>query len=300
MIQWGLCCMLWREPIKFHTATCRNLSRLHREEQLQKLSSIILHNLNSLQATLEFCVKNEIMAFRISSDLLPLATHPQLGYNWEKIPEATEIAAKFMEIKNFSRIRNMRLSLHPDQFVVPSSPRKSIAAASLMELLHQSQVAQCCGANEVNLHLGGVYGDKNKAIKEFARCFVDWPETVQKLLTLENDDVSYTVRDLANLCCTLSVPLVYDVHHHRCNPDGLSEFEASQISAATWLPRGAWPHFHISSPRNGWSGGNPRPHGDLIVEQDFPECWRDINFALDVEAKHKEVAIMQLRNQLKK
>ncbi|MEG1979695.1 MAG: UV DNA damage repair endonuclease UvsE [Victivallaceae bacterium] len=298
MIQWGLCCMLWQEPIKFHTATCRNLSRLTRHDQLDKLSKIIAQNLDSLVETLNFCVRNKIMAFRISSALLPLATHPVLGYDWEKLPRAELIAEKFLIVRNLAQAQAMRLSLHPDQFVVPSSPRPPVAAASLRELAHQCRVAQCCGATEINLHLGGVYGNKAAAVAEFDRRFRDWPDILQKMLTLENDDVSYTVRDLAPLCETLSIPLVYDVHHHRCNPDGLSELEASRISSTTWLPRGVWPHFHISSPRGGWANGNPRPHADLIAEKDFPECWQKMNFTLDVEAKHKEVAIMRLRQQL--
>ena len=63
------------------------------------------------------------------------------------------------------------------------------------------------------------------------------------------------------------MPLTYDVHHHRCNPDGLSVAEATELAAATWDRE---PLFHVSSPRDGWAAANPRPHADRIDAADFP------------------------------
>jgi UV DNA damage endonuclease len=93
--------------------------------------------------------------------------------------------------------------------------------------------------------------------------------------------------------------LVYDIHHHRCNPDGLSVAEATEISVKTWGARKQEPYFHISSPKFGWDGGNPKPHSDYIEINDFPKEWFKLDFTLDVEAKAKELAVLKLMGDFK-
>jgi len=95
----------------------------------------------------------------------------------------------------------------------------------------------------------------------------------------------------------VGIPLVYDVHHHRCNPDGLSVEEATNQAIATWNRE---PLFHISSPLEGWKGPKPSRHHDFINVRDFPQCWHDLDVTVEVEAKAKEVAVQQLRTTLEK
>ena len=91
------------------------------------------------------------------------------------------------------------------------------------------------------------------------------------------------------------VPLVYDVHHHRCHGDGLSEAEATEWAVATW---GQEPLFHVSSPLAGWEGPEPERHHDFIDLADFPACWRGLDLTVEVEAKAKEVAVLKLMSEL--
>jgi UV DNA damage repair endonuclease len=56
--------------------------------------------------------------------------------------------------------------------------------------------------------------------------------TRRYVATLENDDRLFAVRDLLPLCTRTGVPLVYDVHHHRCNPDGLDVEAATDLAVA--------------------------------------------------------------------
>jgi UV DNA damage endonuclease len=109
---------------------------------------------------------------------------------------------------------------------------------------------------------------------------------------LENDDRSFTPQDLLPLCRRLRIPLVYDVHHHRCLPDGLSVEEATREAMATW--RGREPHFHISSPRTGWKSADPRPHADYLDPRDLPRAWLTVPMTVDVEAKAKERAVLAI------
>jgi UV DNA damage endonuclease len=66
----------------------------------------------------------------------------------------------------------------------------------------------------------------------------------------------------------------------------------------TWLQLGREPYFHVSSPKNGWQKGNPKPHADYIDPADFPSCWRGKNITVDVEAKAKELAVLRLKKDL--
>lgn len=89
----------------------------------------------------------------------------------------------------------------------------------------------------------------------------------------------------------MNIPLVYDVHHHRCLPDGLSIEAATEQSMATWDRE---PLFHLSSPRDGWDGANPRMHHDFIDIHDFPGEWMAKEITVEVEAKAKELAVLRL------
>jgi UV DNA damage endonuclease len=114
-------------------------------------------------------------------------------------------------------------------------------------------------------------------------------------LTVENDDKVFTPADLLPICRDRGIPLVYDVHHHRCLPDGWSIGAATAAAMETWNRE---PLFHISSPLAGWSGPQPRRHHDYIDIDDFPDAWRAMRLTVEVEAKAKELAVLRLRSQL--
>ena len=112
---------------------------------------------------------------------------------------------------------------------------------------------------------------------------------------MENDDTSFAPADLIAACRSTGVPLVYDVHHHRCLPDGLSVEEATAAALTTWDRE---PLFHISSPIEGWGGPKPLRHHDEIDPSDFPDCWRGMAITVEVEAKAKERAVLRLAEAL--
>lgn len=107
-----------------------------------------------------------------------------------------------------------------------------------------------------------------------------------------NYEKCFRPADLLDFCRSASVPFVYDVHHHRCNPDGISVEDGTQQAMATWNRE---PLVHISSPLEGWSGPKPHRHHDFIDAQDFPECWHNLRVTVEVEAKAKELAVERLR-----
>jgi len=295
MIRLGLCCLFRTEPIRFRRTTATYAAKLPPERRAERMAEICLHNARSLLAALTFCYHNGIGAFRINSQILPLKTHPEAGYAVEDLPGGKDIIAAFKQCGAYARRHNVRTSFHPDQFIVLSSPRQDVVTRSVGELCYHAQVASWVNADVINIHGGGAYGDKTAALQRLAAAVGRLPTDVRSLLTLENDDRIYTPRDLLGVCRETGVPLVYDVHHHRCLPDGIAVEKTTRLAAATWNRE---PLFHVSSPLWGWKNDNPRNHHDFIDPDDFPPCWLDYDLTVDVEAKAKELAVLRLKKQL--
>ena len=296
MIRFGLCCLFIDEPIKFRTITATTLSALPRKRRLERVSQICLHNAESLLDAVHTVDRLGIGAFRILSPFFPRYTHPEMGYTLDVLPDAKGITAALKRINTFRRSHDIRLSFHPDQFVVLNSPREDVVRKSVAEIEYQAVLAKALGAEVINIHVGGAYGDKAESLKRFAHNFDRLSVQARKRLTLENDDSLFTPADILPLCRDLRIPLVYDVHHHRCNPDHFSVDEATARAMETWLHRKQEPHFHISSPKYGWKAHNPKPHADYIDPSDIPDAWREIGpVTLDVEAKAKEKAVLKLK-----
>lgn len=295
MIRFGLCCIFKEHPIKFRRTTATYLSRFTPGEQRARLSELCLTNSRSLMGALEFCLQNHIGDFRINSQILPLKTHPDVGYDIFDLPDSDLIIDAFKACGIFSRTHNIRTTFHPDQFIVLSSPTPGVVKRSIADLEYQAQVAQWVNADVINIHAGGVYGDKASALKRLERTIKTLSDPVKKRLTLENDDRSYSPEDLLPICRRMGIPLVYDVHHHRCLKDRLSIAEATLRSVETWNRE---PVFHLSSPKNGWEAPDIRKHHDYIDVTDLPDSWRSMEITVEVEAKAKELAIIKLMEEL--
>lgn len=298
MFRFGLCCLFKNEAVTFRTTTIKTLSTLSRDRQLLKLSEICLHNARNLLLGLNAVHRLQIGAFRIMSPLFPRMTHPDAGYSLDDLPDRQVICHTLETCRLFARQWQIRLSFHPDQFVVLSSPHAAVVSSSIQELQYQALLAEMVGADVINIHAGGVYGDKQAALRRLGAVYEDLPDSVRSRLTLENDDVSYTPEDLLPFCAGHKIPLVYDVHHHRCNRDRLTIEEATELAAASWLTVGREQYCHLSSPKAGWAAGNPKPHADYITPQDVPDCWLGRKMTVDVEAKAKELAVVRLMKEL--
>ena len=298
MLRFGLCCIFKEQPIRFMQTTAKALNRISRQDQLNKLSEICLANTRTLKIALQFAAVNGIGAFRILTPLFPRYTHPDVGYSLDEMPAAEEIQSECAEIRAFRKEKDIRLSFHPDQFNVLASPRQEVVKKTVTELEYQGLLAELVGAEIINVHVGGSYGNKKEALERLKKSFQLLSATVRSRLTLENDDVSYTPSDLLPVCKELDIPFVYDIHHHRCLPDVISEQDATERCISHWQRFEREPYFHISSPKNGWQGRNPKPHADYIDPQDFPPFWLQLDATIDIEAKAKELAIMRLRKDL--
>ena len=296
MIRFGLCCIFRNEQIKFVQTTAKYTGPLPKDERLRYLSRLCLHNAASLKAALLYCADHNIGDFRIKSQILPLKTHPEIGYSIEALPGSEKIKAAFLECGSFSRKHDIRTTFHPDQFIFLNSPSPSVHESSVSELLYHAEVARWVGADVINIHGGGAYGNKAAALASLTCNILMLSGEVRERLTLENDDRTYTPSDLLPVCEETGIPFVYDVHHHRCLPDGMSIDEATCRTIGTWNRE---PLFHLSSPRGGWGNKHQRSHGDYIDINDFPREWLDLDVTVEVEAKAKELAVMRIMNEIR-
>lgn len=163
-MRFGLCCLFKNEPVSFRTTTAKALATLNRDDQLQKLSAICLHNAENLLLGIKTVQRLGIGAFRIMSPLFPRMTHPLVGYRLSDLPAEDEINSLLQLVRSFSQEYDIRLSFHPDQFVVLSSPHAAVVENSLREIEYHAFLGDAVGADLVNIHGGGVYGDKAAAL----------------------------------------------------------------------------------------------------------------------------------------
>lgn len=299
MLRLGLCCKFLETPIRFRTTTIRYLETFKDKEEKAEafISKIVLWNVENLWLAVSYCIEHQIGSFRIGSDLFPIFTHPEWGYHIEDLPDFEAISEGLDSVKALAEENNIRLTFHPDQFVILSSPSATVVKNSIAELEYQGWLAERLGADVLNIHGGGGYGNKSEALKRFASHFNDLSPRVKRRLTVENDDRTYSPEELLPLCDQINIPLVYDVHHHRCLPDDLSIEKATQEALKTWNRE---PLFHISSPKESWDGRDPKKHHDYIQIEDMPLIWKSIPFlTVEVEAKAKELAVLKLQNELK-
>lgn len=295
MIRLGLCCKFAAADIKFPVTTALAAGRLKPAARRARLAELCRANAAALGEALRFCAANGIGSFRVNSQVLPLKTHPLLGYELAALPGGGEIISSFKACGALARRLGLRLTFHPDQFILLSSEKPGVTESSVRELEYQAEAASWIGADVINIHGGGAYGDKRAALARAAAALKKLKPAVLARLAFENDDRVYAPADLLPFCRANGLPFVYDVHHHRCLPDGLSVERATALALKTWDRE---PLFHLSSPKEGWKGADPRPHHDYIDPGDFPACWRGLDLTIEVEAKAKELAIARLRAQL--
>ena len=293
----GLCCQFLDAPIRFRSATHRYVATLAPDARRDYLSAIARANGIALAHAAERCHELGIGAFRMTSQILPLATHPASGYALEALDAGDAIVRSYRAAGAVARERGIRLSFHPDQFVVLNSEREEVVASSLRELELQGTLAALVDADTICLHGGGAAGGKPAALDRLARALDRVGDAARTRLALENDDRVYAPADLLPLCERAGIPFIYDAHHHRCLPDGLDVAEVTERAEATWRGREMW--AHISSPRDGWGARDPRPHAGFIDPADFPREWLGRRITVDVEAKEKERAVVALQQALR-
>jgi UV DNA damage endonuclease len=206
-------------------------------------------SLEHLDQILDYCAKVEIDMYRLSSDIAPYATHPDMPQFHNMVAESdTELAA----FGNKARELDIRLSFHPSQFVLLNSPDPELTRKSIWDLSSQGEMLDRmgCGPEAVLVtHVGGVYDDREAARARWIDGYNQCPEHVKRRLVLENDDIRFSAADVLWIQERTGVRCVFDYQHFWClNPERLDMRETLEKFLATWGDS-ARPKIHFSSPR---------------------------------------------------
>lgn len=270
------------------------------EEKLNKLKSVTLSNLIDLKKILEYNIENEIHFYRLTSALIPLATHPDVS-NW---PYRKIFEKDFKHIGEFITKNHLRIDSHPDQFNVINSLREDVVENTKKTLSFQANLFEDMNypKGKMVIHVGSSQGGKDDASQRFINNFKNFPEKITSKIILENDDKSFTSEETLKICKALNIPMVLDVHHHMCNNGNQTlEYLLEEI-LNTWENEILPPKVHFSSPKNGYMD---RKHADFINAYDFIEfinlCKVHYDKDLDVmlEAKQKDLSLFKLAEDIK-
>jgi UV DNA damage endonuclease len=265
-----------------------------------------------LRDMLAYVARARIRMYRMSSDLAPYATHPDMPQFHNQIDEcAIELAA----IGELASRHDIRLSFHPAQHVLLNSPDPRLVQHGLADLASQAAIldAMHLGSEAVVVvHLGGLYGDRCVSRQRFVDNVAALPGHARRRLVLENDDTRYGVADTLWVHERTGLRLVFDALHHRLNNlDGRTAHSALAACLATW-PASETPKVHFSSPRTELvierQPGSSAPqirrpqwrnHADYVNPFEFVEFLHDANglrdFDVMLEVKAKDIALLQLR-----
>lgn len=154
-IRLGLCCIFKDYPIRFRIKQAAHIVKHDRKEQLEILSATIHENCKALMEAIEVCHREHFGCFRINSRFFPLKTHPAVQYALEDLPEYEHIMQRLQGVRLYAKKHDIRLTFHPDQFILLSSPKKDVVTNSIADLLYHDELAEIIGADVINIHAGG-------------------------------------------------------------------------------------------------------------------------------------------------
>ncbi|MEG4988291.1 UV DNA damage repair endonuclease UvsE [Microcoleus sp. BR0-C5] len=283
----GLVCITTSDAVRFRTVTRKRLLQLSETEQETVLRELYTDNLKRLDKAIDFCSINHIKLYRMTSALFPFAD-TDLG---EAVLHSMTEELRTTGDRAISL--NIRLVLHPDQFVVLSSDKLSVVENSIKILATHALIMDKLGQPRSPQALMNIHGGKSDRTSQLKSVIRDLPESIRSRLTFENDEYAYSSSELVEVCLDTGVAMVFDAHHHVIHEhletyDDPSVAEMLAAARTTWsVPE--WQLVHISNGREFFA--DPR-HSDLITE--MPNCYYQAPW-IEVEAKFKELAIEKLR-----
>ena len=285
----GLVCITTTEQVRYKTVTRKRLLSFDVEKQTEILRELYRENIVRLGKAVAFCLANKINLYRMTSALFPFSDE-EIGANI--LAEFTEDLAK---IGTHATENNLRLVLHPDQFVVLSSDSETIVANSVKILRMHAKTMDLLKQPRSEWAAMTIHGGKSNRADRMIENILKLSEEIRSRIVLENDEYAYSSAEIIYICERAKVPMVFDAHHHICR-ENLEDYNDESVEKAFWSARETWANpenqmVHIS---NGRERFGDRAHSDLIFT--MPEVFRFAPW-IEVEAKHKELAIAKLQTE---
>ena len=263
-----------------------------------RLRELIRENLDALGRVIDFLERRRILLYRLTSNLIPFASHPVNQLRWWD-----EFAEDFAALGKRFRTLGVRVSTHPGQFTVLNSPSPAIVAAAVAELEYQARLLDAFGTDasaKIVLHVGGLYaGSETVAMDRFCQAASTLSERVRRRLVVENDDRLFDASEVLLVARQVGVPVVFDWLHHHANPCRAPLAEVVPEIFDTWRVADGRPKVHLSSQ----AADAPRgAHADFIEPADalaFFAALPPQPFDCMLEAKQKDRALLKLREDLR-
>ncbi|MBD2613499.1 MAG: UV DNA damage repair endonuclease UvsE [Nostoc sp. GBBB01] len=286
----GLVCITFDKQVRFRTMTRTRYLKLTLEERETALRELYQHNLQRLHDALSFCEKNQIQLYRMSSALFPLCDiEDEIGANI--LEEMSDALAK---IGGRAKALNIRMVLHPDQYVVLSSDSPEIVKTSIKILQRHARNLDLLGLPQSPWSLMNIHGGKSQRSEQLVKVISELPPAIKNRLTLENDEYAYSASEILAVCQQAEIPMVFDAHHQICH-ENLDSYDDPSVASMLHAARETWanPDWQLVHISNGEEGFNDRKHSNLITA--MPDVYHEVPW-IEVEAKQKEVAIAHLRS----
>lgn len=289
MIRYGFACKTIGVPGAAQTTL--TLARADQENLLR----VSRHNLRALSVMLHYCRDEGIRLMRVSSDIIPLASHPEVAFDWKSL-----LHKELADIKGLIVYAGVRVSMHPGQYTILNSPRDEVVERAVDDLRFHADFLDVVGADRtarIILHLGGGYRDKPAALKRLARNLETLPDYIRNRLALENDERIYTIKDVLAVCDAFSLPAVFDVYHHSINPPVLGTMpDWLDKAAQTWEGGNGRQKIHYSQQL---PGGKPGMHSRSIGMDEFlgfHAALGDRELDVMLEVKDKNLSAVKCAN----
>jgi len=257
----------------------------------ERLISTVEHNLSCLKKILEFNVKHNLLFFRISSDLVPFASHPVCTYPWQD-----HFKDDFRNIGNYIKKHKLRISMHPDQFVLINAKDKEIIRKSISELDYHCNILNLMHIDKtakVQIHVGGVYNDKPNSIKRFIENYISLPKKIKDRLCIENDHKLYSFKDCYDIHKITKIPIIFDTFHHECLNNNEPLLKSMTLASKTWKPKDGLLMVDYSSQKPDSRIGTHVEHINLPKFKKFIGLTKNLNFDIMLEIKDKEKSALE-------
>lgn len=280
------------------SSTITYTNYINKNYNTSKLLEITKNNLDSLYEIIKYNVKNNFHFYRLTSKLVPLATHDKVNFDY-----ITPLLDEYKKIGKLINDNNIRVDTHPDQYAVLNSMDSKIVKNTVEILEYHYKIMDAIGIKDkiIILHVGSSACGKKASITRFINNFNKLPDHIKKCIAVENDDKVYNIKDVLELCHKINVPMVLDYHHFICNNEKEDINDYLKEIIDTW--DGKLPKMHFSSPKSKLKK-EFRSHSDYINKECFIKFInilkkQDKDIDIMLEAKAKDDAVSRLARYLK-
>lgn len=304
-----------KEPVNYTARINRTcmLNENFPEKIIPEAIKLGRENLKDLLLLLKWNEEHDIRFFRINSEILPHIS------NWRLIPEgagrldykqlAYDIKIFLPELHavgDYINKHKHRITFHPGFFTVINTPKHFLLISSMRELWWHTLFIEYAGLSggpsTLTIHIGGIYDDKERAMRRFIDNFKQLPPETQKLLIIENDETQYCVEDLFKISTWAKkelgtyIPICFDYFHYCCYN---KQYKGAQKPVEALIPliiktwEGRRPKCHLSEQALNKQMGT---HSNYIKK--IPKILLGLEIDIMLESKCAELTLLDLRKKL--